>query len=98
MEEYKYIDDNQYATMVLNNEINKGRGKAKILQTFKNKGLDASIVEERLSEVNWFKEALELKVKKFGSKVETDQKLKAKQIRFLQYRGFGFDVIMKVIN
>lgn len=98
MEEYKYIDDNQYATMVLNNEINKGRGKAKILQTFKNKGLDTSIVEERLSEVNWFKEALELKVKKFGSKVETDQKLKAKQIRFLQYRGFGFDVIMKVIN
>lgn len=98
MEEYKYIDDNQYASSLLKSEVSKGRGKAKIAQIFKNKGVDIANIDEELSEVNWFKQALELKIKKFGAKVETDQKLKAKQIRYLQYRGFGFDVIMKVVG
>lgn len=98
MEEYKYIDDNQYASSLLRSEVSKGRGKAKIAQVFKNKGVDIANINEELSEINWFKQALELKIKKFGAKVETDQKLKAKQIRYLQYRGFGFDVIMKVIG
>ena len=29
--------------------------------------------------------------------VETDPKLKARQIRFLQYRGFDMEIIMKAI-
>lgn len=98
MEEYKYIDDNQYASSLLKSEVSKGRGKAKIAQVFKNKGVDIAKIDEELSGINWFKQALEIKIKKFGAKVETDQKLKAKQIRYLQYRGFGFDVIMKVVG
>ncbi|MEG2461298.1 MAG: RecX family transcriptional regulator, partial [Acinetobacter sp.] len=39
-----------------------------------------------------------LKIKKYGTEVATDPKLKAKQIRFLMYRGFEMDAIMKAIS
>ena len=51
-----------------------------------------------MAEVDWFAEALATKVKKYGTEVATDPKLKAKQIRFLQYRGYSMDVIFKVIQ
>ncbi|MGA9699740.1 MAG: RecX family transcriptional regulator, partial [Acinetobacter sp.] len=43
-------------------------------------------------------QAYQLKVKKYGAKVEKEPKLKAKQIRFLMYRGFEMDTIMKAIS
>ena len=48
--------------------------------------------------IDWVEQAYQLKVKKFGEEVEKDPKLKAKQMRFLQYRGFDLDVIMKAIQ
>ncbi|MEG2694467.1 MAG: RecX family transcriptional regulator, partial [Acinetobacter sp.] len=36
--------------------------------------------------------------KKFGLAVEKEAKLKAKQIRFLMYRGFEMDAIIKAIT
>ncbi|MEK5782059.1 RecX family transcriptional regulator, partial [Acinetobacter baumannii] len=43
-------------------------------------------------------QAYELKLRKYGPEVTKDPKLKAKQIRFLMYRGFEMDAIMKAIN
>ena len=60
--------------------------------------VDAELASEDLAEVDWFAEALATKVKKYGAEVATDPKLKAKQIRFLQYRGYSMDVIFKVIQ
>ena len=36
-------------------------------------------------------------LKKFGQPAQ-DEKEKAKQVRFLQARGFGFDIIRKIIR
>ena len=63
----------------------------------KAKHLDAELISHELQEVNWLEQAYQLKIKKFGTSVEKDQKLKAKQVRFLQYRGFDMDVILKAI-
>lgn len=38
--------------------------------------------------VDWLRLAVEARVKKYGSEIPTDQKIKARQLRFLQYRGF----------
>ncbi len=51
-----------------------------------------------MQKIDWVEQAYQLKVKKFGEEVEKDPKLKAKQMRFLQYRGFDLDVIMKAIQ
>ena len=64
----------------------------------KNKKVDSSLISEELKETDWTEQAYQLKVKKFGTEVANEPKLKAKQIRFLQYRGFDMDAIMKAIR
>ena len=51
-----------------------------------------------MKETDWNEQAYQLKVKKFGLEVEKEPKLKAKQIRFLMYRGFEMDAIMQAIS
>ncbi|MFW2124724.1 regulatory protein RecX, partial [Acinetobacter ursingii] len=81
----------------LASQIRKGKGLQRIKQALKAKQLDVELITEELKEVDWLEQAYQLKVKKFGTEVSKDQKIKAKQIRFLQYRGFDMSVIMKAI-
>lgn len=76
----------------------KGEAHQRIRQQLKKHQIDAELASDGLAEVDWFAEALATKVKKYGAEVATDPKLKAKQIRFLQYRGYSMDVIFKVIQ
>ena len=59
---------------------------------------DVACAGKRLKETDWNEQAYQLKVKKFGLTVEKEAKLKAKQIRFLMYRGFEMDAIIKAIT
>ena len=84
--------------MVLSSQIRKGKGPNRIKQALKHKQLDSNLILEDIQDVDWFEQAYQLKVKKFGIQIEKDPKQKAKQIRFLQYRGFDMNVIMKAIS
>jgi len=92
-----YQSDQRVAELTLASQIRKGKGLQRIKQALKAKQLDAELITEELQEVDWLDQAYQLKVKKFGEEVETDPKIKAKQVRFLQYRGFDMGVIMKAI-
>lgn len=92
-----YQSDQRVAELTLASQIRKGKGLQRIKQTLKAKHLDAELISHELQEVNWLEQAYQLKIKKFGEAVEKDPKLKAKQVRFLQYRGFDMDVILKAI-
>lgn len=98
MVEKKYISDERMAGLVMRNEIAKGCGPRKIQIVLGKKKLNTDLIKEDLENVDWFTSAYDLKVKKFGSNIATDQKEKAKQIRFLQYRGFPLDVVFKVVG
>lgn len=95
--EQNYQSDQRVAELTLASQIRKGKGLQRIKQTLKAKHLDAELITQELEEVDWLQQAYQLKIKKFGEEVTKDQKIKAKQIRFLQYRGFDIDVIMKAI-
>lgn len=86
--EKNYQSDQRVAALTLSSQIRKGKGLQRIKQALKAKQLDAELIAEELEEVDWLDQAYQLKVKKFGEDVTKDPKLKAKQIRFLQYRGF----------
>lgn len=98
MVEKKYVDDDRMAKCVLRNEISKGCGPRKIQMVLKHKKISSEYLEEDLKDVDWFTKAYELKVRKFGVEIVKDQKEKAKQIRFLQGRGYSLDTIFKVIS
>ena len=92
-----YQSDQRVAELTLASQIRKGKGLQRIKQTLKAKHLDAELISHELQEVDWLEQAYQLKIKKFGEAVEKDPKLKAKQVRFLQFRGFDMDVILKAI-
>ena len=92
-----YQSDQRVAELTLASQLRKGKGLQRIKQALKAKQLDTELITEELSDVDWLDQAYQLKIKKFGMKVETDPKLKARQIRFLQYRGFDMAIIMNAI-
>ncbi|MEQ1066372.1 regulatory protein RecX [Acinetobacter sp. XH1741] len=98
LSEQNYQSDQRVAEQMLASQIRKGKGPKRIKQALKTKQLESDLIAEELHEIDWAEQAYQLKVKKFGEDVEKDPKLKAKQIRFLQYRGFDLDVIMKAIQ
>ena len=48
--------------------------------------------------VDWLKLAVIARTKKYGDNVPIEQKEKAKQLRFLQYRGFNTDICFAALN
>lgn len=53
---------------------------------------------EAAYEVDWLAQAVEARVRKYGNAIPTDPKEKARQLRFLQYRGFGADVCFDALK
>lgn len=93
-----YQSDQRVAEMTLRSQMQRGKGPQRIKQSLKSKDLDQAYIQDELEQIDWLKQAYQLKVKKYGPAVATDPKLKAKQARFLLYRGFQMDVVMKAIR
>ena len=92
-----YQSDQRVAEMIVRSQMRKGKGPNRIKLALNAKKIDKALVQDDMKEVDWYEEAYQLKVKKYGTEVSKDPKIKAKQIRFLQYRGFEMDAIMKAI-
>ncbi len=93
-----YQSDQRVAETMLSSQKRKGKGPNQIKMKLKNKKIDTALIAEELKETDWVQQAYALKVKKYGTEVTKDPKIKAKQIRFLMYRGFEMDTIMKAIS
>ena len=74
-------------------------GVAKIAHELREKGVSAELIAGAVATVkgNELNNAVEIWRKKFRAAPENRDEW-AKQARFLQSRGFGFDVIKKVLN
>lgn len=94
----RYQSDQRVAEIMLSSQKRKGKGPNRIKMALKTKKIDSNLIAEELKETDWAEQAYQLKVKKYGTGVERDPKIKAKQIRFLMYRGFEMDAIMKAIS
>lgn len=93
-----YQSDQRVAEMTVRSQVRRGKGPNRIKLALRAKQLDKALVQEDMAEIDWYEQAYQLKVKKYGTEVSKEPKVKAKQIRFLQYRGFEMDAIMKAIS
>ncbi|MBG3081235.1 regulatory protein RecX [Proteus mirabilis] len=93
--ESQYLDDNRTIYSFFRSYLNKSYGPLRIRQELRLKGFPSEIIERVLEETDtdWYALCLEVKEKKFGTGKPKDYKEKAKQIRYLQYRGFTSDYI-----
>lgn len=83
-------DDRRFAESFLQSRISQGKGPVRTRLDLGERGLEDALVEDVLDESaeNWVELATEVRRKKFGAAKPRDFKEKARQMRFLQYRGF----------
>ncbi len=98
--EYGYLDDQRFAQSQVRQHVAKGHGERRIRQELQQKRVDSDIINIALEQesVDWFELARQTAEKKFKYLSTVEQKEYAKRVRFLQYRGFGFDQIQYALN
>jgi len=82
--------DQRFSESFVQSRISQGKGPVRIRQELKERGIRSAAIDDALEEAtaDWFALAAEIRVKKFGPDVPGEFKEKARQMRFLQYRGF----------
>ncbi|MCG8393833.1 MAG: recombination regulator RecX [Pseudomonadales bacterium] len=88
-EEHGFIDDRRFAGFFVRSRIDRGQGPLRIRQELQQRAVASELIEQALAEaeVDWFALAREVRARRFRQ-CPQDQKEKAKQLRFLQGRGF----------
>ncbi|PYF79299.1 MULTISPECIES: regulatory protein RecX [Marinomonas] len=95
LEEMNYLNDERFAEIFVRSRLSKPLGASRIQQELIQKGIRSELAKEAISNANadWFELARQLKERRFGKEFCTDYKERAKQSRYLQYRGFDFEQI-----
>jgi regulatory protein len=87
--------DTRFAESFVQSRITQGKGPVRIRADLGQRGIRDGIIEGAIeaAEVDWFELAEAERVKKFGTELPAEFREKARQMRFLQYRGFEQDHI-----
>lgn len=94
----QYQSDQRMAEMIVRANIRKGRGPVRVKQTLRERSVDVELAQENLADTDWLTLARTLRIKKFGTELPVDPKEKARQLRFLQYRGFDMQTCTQAIS
>jgi len=96
------LDDARFGQNLSAQRVRRGQGPARIRQELRRAGVAEDLIEAAAGPANggtdFARLARETRVRKFGPKVPKDWKEKARQARFLQYRGFSTDHIRAALD
>lgn len=92
--------DQRFAEAFVQSRINQGKGPVRIRLDLGQRGVGDAAIELAIEDAsaNWFELARDVRLRKFGGHEPSDFKDKAKQMRFLQYRGFEQDHVQAAFN
>jgi regulatory protein len=93
-------DDRRFAASFIQSRIGQGKGPVRIRLDLQQRGIDAALVQEALEECreDWAELARRVRQRKFGPDTPADFREKARQMRFLQYRGFEPDQVQAAVS
>ncbi len=93
-------DDRRFIESFVQSRINQGKGPVRVRQELGERGVNDGQIEAVLEDVaeDWFALARQIRNKKFGSELPRDFTEKARQMRFLQYRGFESAQIQAAVS
>lgn len=88
-------DDARYVESFIRSRVAQGKGPARIRSELGRSGIEPAVVDEELAAcgADWKALAEEVRRRKFGPEPPQDFPEKARQMRFLQYRGFAMEQI-----
>lgn len=96
------LNDERYGHNVVRYRSRRGQGPARIRLELRKAGVDSELAEAAVKSgddlPDFAKVARETRARKFGSEPPKDWKERARQARFLQYRGFSNDHIRAALE
>ena len=93
------LDDSRYAEGLVRQLATRGKGPARVRQALQQAGVEAEGSATALSSgPDWLALASEARRRKFGAELPRSWPERARQMRFLQYRGFSADQIAAALG
>jgi regulatory protein len=95
------VNDERFGQNVVAYRARRGQGPARIRSQLQKSGLSRSTIDDAVKgeeAPDFLALARAVRVRKFGSEIPRDRKERARQARFLQYRGFSTDHIRAVLE
>jgi len=95
----RILDDTRFASQFVAYHVQRGQGPRRIALELAQRGLGPSQIEIALAAgPDWGARAREVRIRRFGPGIPDSWAEKAKQGRFLQYRGFSSDHIRSALG
>jgi regulatory protein len=100
LETGQLLSDGRFAEDLLRVRRERGYGPLRIKKEMQDKGVDAQLIAHYVdaADPQWVEVLKRVRRKKFGDRRPKSYQERARQARFLQYRGFTFDQIQSVLN
>ncbi|MBI3777586.1 MAG: regulatory protein RecX [Gammaproteobacteria bacterium] len=100
LEQERLVSDDRFMESLIQARRSRGYGPLRIQKELQDKGVTAEAIERWLdvSGREWLEDIRRVQRKKFGARLPRSFTERARQARFLQYRGFTYDQIQKVLN
>lgn len=92
--------DERFAEEFVKMRCRQGKGPVRIAYDLQERGIIAEVAHALIAEsgYDWIALAEDVRAKRFAEKSPESHQEKAKQMRFLQYRGFTMEQIRAVVS
>jgi len=89
------VSDQRFAAAFVRSHAGRGHGPVRIRYELRELGVASDLIESAMNaqEFDWHVLAAQVRERKFGATAPPAYAVRAKQMRFLQYRGFSTDQI-----
>jgi len=96
----KLVSNDRFASSFVHHHAQRGQGPVRIRAELKRQGIADELIHTQLdgTEVDWVARAVAVRRRKFGAGRPRNLAERAKQARFLQYRGFSSDQIRAALQ
>jgi regulatory protein len=94
------VSDERFAEMFIASRMRKGQGPVRIRMELEKRGVAAELISLHLGvmALEWHSLAKQVRSRKFGVQQPDEFKEKARQMRFLEYRGFTGEQIRAAVG
>lgn len=92
--------DERYAESLVNSRVSRGQGPVRIRRDLSQQGIPDGEIDTALEAagVDWYALARATRQRRFGHEAPVEWKERARQARFLEYRGFTGDQIREALG
>jgi regulatory protein len=100
LREKRLVSDDRFASSFVHHHAQRGQGPIRIRAELRQQGVADALIEAQLkgADLDWVALAQATRKRKFGGDPPRNLAERAKQARFLQYRGFNSDQIRAALK